>query len=99
MLCLGQALTFTPDFLARHIERRYSPTGPSANALRYATPPPDCSIMTRIELGVYSAIAQLRAHIDWRSIAAEHFEDAAPLTAMGKREHAFFAERQVAGHV
>jgi predicted unusual protein kinase regulating ubiquinone biosynthesis (AarF/ABC1/UbiB family) len=98
MMCLGQALTFTPDFLARHIERRYSPTGPSANALRYATPPPDCSIMTRIELGVYSAIAQLRAHIDWRSIAAEHFEDAAPLTAMGKREHAFFAERQVAGH-
>ncbi|HEY2202837.1 MAG TPA: hypothetical protein VGH56_13200, partial [Solirubrobacteraceae bacterium] len=53
-----------------------------------------CSIMTRIELGVYSAIANLRASVNWGSIAAEHFENAEPLTAMGRCNREFFDEQQ-----
>jgi hypothetical protein len=45
-------------------------------------------------MGEASVIAELRASNYWGSIAAEFFEDAAPFTAMGKLDHAFFAERQ-----
>jgi predicted unusual protein kinase regulating ubiquinone biosynthesis (AarF/ABC1/UbiB family) len=86
----------TPDCVARGIERRYSPTGPSANALRYITMPPEYTFMARIELGVASVIAQLGAGNNWRSFVAEYGEGAAPLTAMGKRERVFLEERQVA---
>ena len=94
MLCRDPDFKVTTDSLARYIARRFTPNGPSANAIRCATPPPDCSIMTRIELGVYSAIANLRADMNWGSIAAEHFEKADPLTEMGRRSQQFFDEHQ-----
>jgi predicted unusual protein kinase regulating ubiquinone biosynthesis (AarF/ABC1/UbiB family) len=94
MLCRDPDFKVTTDSLARYIARRFSPAGPSANAIRWATPPPDCSIMTRIELGVYSAIANLRATVNWGSIAAEHFENGDPVTAMGKCNREFFDEHQ-----
>ena len=53
--------------------------------------------MGRIEIGVASLLAGLHATNDWRSIVAELLEDAAPATALGKRDHAFFAERPVVG--
>jgi hypothetical protein len=51
-----------------------------------------------MEMGLASVIAQLHPCTHWGSISAERLENAAPLTAMGKREHAFFEERQVAGN-
>jgi predicted unusual protein kinase regulating ubiquinone biosynthesis (AarF/ABC1/UbiB family) len=86
----------TPDCVARGIERRYSPTGPSANALRYIGMPTEYTFLARAEIGMTSVIAQLRAGNDWRSFAAEYCEDAAPVTAMGKLDHAFFADRGAA---
>ncbi len=87
----------TPDCVARGFERRYSPTGPSANALRYITMPPEYAFMARIELGVASVIGELRAGNNWRSFVAEYGEGAVPVTAMGKREQAFLEERH-SGH-
>jgi predicted unusual protein kinase regulating ubiquinone biosynthesis (AarF/ABC1/UbiB family) len=87
----------TPEYVARRIERRCSPTGPSANALRYTTMPPEYTIMGRIEIGAASLIAQLRAANHWGLIAAEHLERVAPATEMGKREREFFGEGRVAG--
>jgi predicted unusual protein kinase regulating ubiquinone biosynthesis (AarF/ABC1/UbiB family) len=84
------------EYVAKGIERRFSPTGPSANAFRYSTLPPEYAFMARIELGVTSLIAQLRAGNRWGSFAAEYCEDAEPLTAMGRRERAYFARRQAA---
>ena len=52
--------------------------------------------MSRIEIGVASAIAQLRAGAHWGAIAAEGLENAEPLTEMGRLERAFFGERQAA---
>lgn len=89
----------TPDCVARGIERRYSPTGPSANALRYITMPPEYTFLARAEIGMASGIAQLRAANNWRSLAAEYCEGAAPLTEMGKREHAFLKKRHSTSHV
>jgi hypothetical protein len=50
--------------------------------------------MSRIEMGAASLLAELGATNHWGSIVAEYFEDAAPFTAMGKLDHAFFADRQ-----
>jgi predicted unusual protein kinase regulating ubiquinone biosynthesis (AarF/ABC1/UbiB family) len=83
----------TPDCVGRGIERRFSPTGPSANVLRYCTMPPEYALLARAEIGVASVIAQLRAGNNWGSFAAEYCVDAAPLTTMGKRERAFLEQR------
>ncbi len=91
-----QPFTVTPEYVARWIERKFSPTGPSANAFRYITASPEYTIMSRIEMGAASMMAELGATNYWGSIAAEFFEGAAPFTAMGKLDHAFFAERQAA---
>ena len=91
-----QPFTVTPEYVARWIERKFSPTGPSANAFRHITASPEYTIMSRIEMGVASLLAELRATNHWGSIAAEYFEGAAPFTEMGKLDHAFFEERQAA---
>ncbi|HEX4114298.1 MAG TPA: AarF/ABC1/UbiB kinase family protein [Solirubrobacteraceae bacterium] len=90
MLWAQQRFVVTPEYAAKRIERRCSPNGPSANAFRHITMSPEYAIMSRMEVGVMSVVAQLRAGTHWGSIAAEHFENAPPFTAMGKREHAFF---------
>jgi predicted unusual protein kinase regulating ubiquinone biosynthesis (AarF/ABC1/UbiB family) len=93
-----QPFTITPEHAASWIEHRFSPTGPSANALRYLTMQSDCLPWTRIELALASVIAQLRAAVHWGAIAAEGLENATPLTEMGKLDHAFFAEREMSSH-
>ncbi|HTA97582.1 MAG TPA: AarF/ABC1/UbiB kinase family protein [Solirubrobacteraceae bacterium] len=99
MLWANEHFTVTPEYAARRIARRCSPNGPSANAFRHITMSPEYTFMSRMEMGVLSVIAQLRAGNRWGSITAEHFEGAPPVTDMGKREHAFFEEREVASAV
>jgi predicted unusual protein kinase regulating ubiquinone biosynthesis (AarF/ABC1/UbiB family) len=96
MLWAKQRFVVTPEYVARRLKRRYSPAGPSANAFRHITASPEYTVMSRIDIGVASVVAQLRAGNHWGLIAAEHLENAVPCTEMGKREHAFFADRQAA---
>jgi predicted unusual protein kinase regulating ubiquinone biosynthesis (AarF/ABC1/UbiB family) len=91
-----QPFTVTPEYVAEWIERKFSPTGPSANAFRHITASPEFTIMSRIEMGAASVMAALQAGNHWGSIASEYFEGAPPFTAMGKRDHAFFAEPRAA---
>jgi hypothetical protein len=56
----------------------------------------DCVAWIRIEMALASVMAQLHATNDWTAILAEYQGDA-PITSMGKLDHAFFAERQAAG--
>jgi predicted unusual protein kinase regulating ubiquinone biosynthesis (AarF/ABC1/UbiB family) len=93
-----QPFTVTPDCVAKWMERRYSPTGPSANAFRYITASPEYTFLSRIEMGEASLLGELRATNYWGSMAAEFFEEAAPLTEMGKLEHAFFGDREAASN-
>jgi hypothetical protein len=88
----------TPADVAQGIGHKFSPNGPSGNALRHTTMPPEFTFMVRIEIAAASVIAQLHANNHWGSISAEHLEDAVPITAMGKREHEFFAECKVVSH-
>jgi predicted unusual protein kinase regulating ubiquinone biosynthesis (AarF/ABC1/UbiB family) len=92
-----QPFTVTPEYVAGWIERRFSPTGPSANAFRHITASPEYTMLGRIEMGEAALVAELHATNYWGSMAAEFFEGTAPLTAMGKLDHAFFADRQAAG--
>lgn len=93
-----QPFTVTPEYVAAFIDRRFSPTGPSGNAFRHAVAPPEYTLTSRIEMGEMSVLAGLRATNYWGSIAAERFENAPPLTAMGKLESEFFADRQAASN-
>jgi len=86
----------SPDYVARGIARRYSPTGPSAKALRYCTLPPELTLLARVEVGLTSLIGRLRAGNDWGSFVAEYCTDAEPITEMGKRERAFLEQRGLA---
>jgi predicted unusual protein kinase regulating ubiquinone biosynthesis (AarF/ABC1/UbiB family) len=91
-----QPFTVTPECAARWIWHKYSPTGRSANAFRHFTVSPEYSTMGRIELSTASLIAELNATNYWGSMAAEFFEGEAPLTELGKLDHAFFGDRQMA---
>ena len=88
-----QPFTVTPEYVARSMQSRLSLSGPTGNALRYCTASPEYTVMGRIEVGQAFLVAQLRASNYWGSMAAEYLEDAAPVTAMGKLEHAFLDER------
>jgi predicted unusual protein kinase regulating ubiquinone biosynthesis (AarF/ABC1/UbiB family) len=96
MLWADERFTVTPAYVTRWIARRFSPNGPSANAVRHASVPPELTLIGRMEIGVASLIAQLHASNHWGRMAAERFGRVAPFTAMGKLDHAFFAERQAA---
>jgi predicted unusual protein kinase regulating ubiquinone biosynthesis (AarF/ABC1/UbiB family) len=91
-----QPFTVTPEYVAALIESRYSPTGPMANAFRQMTSPPTYTIMSRIDMGAMSLISELRGTNHWRTIAAEYFEGADPITSMGKLDRAYRTERKEA---
>jgi predicted unusual protein kinase regulating ubiquinone biosynthesis (AarF/ABC1/UbiB family) len=86
------AVTLTPDTAAAWMERCFSPHGPSGNARRHSTLQPTFILLSRIELGTISLLAQMRACIDWGSIGAEYMFNAAPLTEMGRLDHEFFGD-------
>jgi predicted unusual protein kinase regulating ubiquinone biosynthesis (AarF/ABC1/UbiB family) len=98
MLWAKEPFVLTPSYVAKGIERRFSPNGPSGNALRHSTMPPEFTFMIRMEMGLASVLAQLHPCSHWSAISAERLENAEPLTAMGKLEHAFFDERQATNH-
>jgi predicted unusual protein kinase regulating ubiquinone biosynthesis (AarF/ABC1/UbiB family) len=88
-----QPFAVTPEYVASSIEHRFSPTGPSANALRYLTMQPDCVAWTRIEVALWSVLAELHPTNDWAAILAEYRGDA-PITSMGKLDRAYLEERE-----
>ncbi len=91
LLWAPKRFVVTPDYVARRIERRCSPNGPSGNAVRHIKMSPDYTLMGRIEVGVDSVIGGLRAGAHWGAIAAEGLEGATAMTEMGRREQAFLA--------
>ncbi len=88
-----QPFTVTPEHAAQWIARKYSPTGPSANAFRYFTASPEYAAVGRIELSATSLIAELHPTNHWASMGAEFFEGAIPQTELGKLDHEFFEDR------
>ncbi|HJZ36128.1 MAG TPA: AarF/ABC1/UbiB kinase family protein [Solirubrobacterales bacterium] len=84
-----QPFTVTPDYVARLIETRYLPTGPSANAFHHITMPPAYTTLSRLDIGVMSLISRLRVAVPWAVVVAESIEGADPVTPMGKADRAW----------
>jgi predicted unusual protein kinase regulating ubiquinone biosynthesis (AarF/ABC1/UbiB family) len=91
-----QPFALPADYMTAWMQRRYSPSGPSGNAVRHLAAPDEYVILGRMDVGVMSLLAGLRATCDWRAILAESVEGAAPRTPMGRREHEFFGTRPFA---
>lgn len=93
MLLRPQPFRITPEIAARIIDNEASPTGPSGRVVRSLRLPGDYVFMSRIDLGLLSVFAELRATADWLGIQAELDEGAPPATPMGEAEAAFWASR------
>jgi len=97
MLLGHQPYRITSATAARIIADEYSPTGPSGRVVRSLSLPGDYVLLSRIDLGLFSVLGELRATGNWRAIQAELDEDAPPATPMGELDAAFWAShRQVA---
>jgi len=91
-----QPFTLTPEYMPAVVERRHSPTGPSGNAMRHLNSPPDFATMGRMDLGILSLLAELRATGYWRAAADEFFAQAPPLSELGRLEEPWLAEHPTA---
>jgi predicted unusual protein kinase regulating ubiquinone biosynthesis (AarF/ABC1/UbiB family) len=94
MLLGPQPYRLTPEIAARILAEEYSPAGPSGRVVRSLSLPGDYVFLSRIDLGLFSVLAELRAAANWRGIQAELDEDAAPATPMGEANAAFWASRR-----
>jgi len=90
-----QPFTITPEYVARLIETRYSPVGPSANVFHHLSTPSTYAILSRLDVGVMSLIGELRATIPWATLGAEYFEGADPVTPMGRADRKLREEQVV----
>ncbi len=93
MLTAPQPYTMTPELVARVIENYISFRGPSGPVARSLRLPRDYVFLTRLDLGLWSVLAELGATGYWRSIVAELDEGAEPVTEMGQADAAFWTAR------
>lgn len=87
-----QPFRITPEVVAAGIERHNSPSGPSANAVRYINSPEGFALLQRLDLGAMSVIAGLDVALDWRAIALEFYENQPPATDLSRQHWDFIAK-------
>jgi hypothetical protein len=90
MILGPQPYTITPELMGRIIHDEFSPVGPSAKIVRKLGGPRDFVFMTRIDLGLMSVLAELRASGDWWAISQEMDAGALPSTPMGIANAEYF---------
>ncbi|OLP03697.1 hypothetical protein BVU76_03995 [Mycolicibacterium porcinum] len=86
LLTAPQPYQFAPDEVDVAVREKFSMTGPHGHVLRQLRLPPDALTIMRIELGMYSILAGLRARGMWEAIRREWDHHEAPITAMGRSE-------------
>jgi predicted unusual protein kinase regulating ubiquinone biosynthesis (AarF/ABC1/UbiB family) len=90
-LLAEQPFTYTPEFAEAAVKANYDPTGEWAEVSRRMNLPKDFVFLTRINLGVNSVLAGLRATGRWRGIADEWWAGAPAATDLGRLDADFFA--------
>ena len=93
MILAPQPYTVTPQAVAAGIRHEFSPTGPHGKVIRSMNAPPGFVFLTRIDTGMMSVLAELRATGYWRSIQEELDEGAEPITELGRAAQAFWQTR------
>ncbi len=81
---------YTPEYAATIVDGVFSPRGPHAPTVQKLTLPGEYLTLTRIDLGMTSVLAALRARSDWKGIREELDCDGPPCTPYGELEYAFF---------
>ena len=74
---------FTHEDVAEFIKRIYDPRGEYGDIVRSFTAPKDFTLVTRIDLGLWSILAMLGAENYWRDIADELWGVGPPATELG----------------
>ena len=85
--------TFTHEFARKTVQRLLMSDGPVS---KFGNVPPNAVIIQRINVGLYSILADLDATANWRRIAEElwPFTDAGPSTPLGEEEHRWLQSRR-----
>lgn len=89
-----QPFTFSPEFAASVIERNFDALGEWGDVVRstgIGERSKDFTMLTRIQLGLYSVLGALRATADWRAIEDELLRGGPPSTELGRRHAAWLA--------
>jgi predicted unusual protein kinase regulating ubiquinone biosynthesis (AarF/ABC1/UbiB family) len=81
-----RTITVTPEYASESVRRFFDLSGPYAEIIKSANLPPSMVIIQRINLGLFSLMAELGATANWRRIAEEiwPWADGAPSTPMGE---------------
>jgi predicted unusual protein kinase regulating ubiquinone biosynthesis (AarF/ABC1/UbiB family) len=88
-----QPFEFTPEYASEVIRASSDPRSRFGDALRRLNMPPDYLLLNRIQWGLYSVLARLRARNDWGAIRDEYLDDdAPPATALGELDTAWWAD-------
>jgi predicted unusual protein kinase regulating ubiquinone biosynthesis (AarF/ABC1/UbiB family) len=66
-----QVLTITPEYASESVRRYFDLSSPYAEVMKAANLPPGMVIVQRINLGLFSLMAELGATQNWRRIAEE----------------------------
>lgn len=86
-----QPFTITPEYVTALIEHEFSPTGPSGRIVRSLNAPGEYVFISRIDMGLMSVLAELRATADWLAIENELDLGAPASTPIGHADAAFRA--------
>ena len=90
-----KTVTFTHEYSAELVQRLFDLRGKFGDIAKYANVPPAMVIIQRINVGLYSVLAQLRATANWRLVAEEIWPmvEGPPSTELGHKEAAWLASR------
>jgi hypothetical protein len=91
-----KVVTFTHDYSAQLVGRLFDPRGRYRDIAKWANLPPSMVIIQRINMGLFSVLAQLNATANWRLVAEELWPMtlSPPSTELGHKEAAWLASRR-----
>ena len=90
-----QPYTYTPEYAAFVAQRNFDPLGEYGDVVRsfgVGEGSKDYTLLNRIQLGLLSIMASLRATGHWKAVQEEIVFGAAPQTELGRRHAAWLAE-------
>jgi predicted unusual protein kinase regulating ubiquinone biosynthesis (AarF/ABC1/UbiB family) len=91
-----QPYTGDPELASRIVEA-FTPAGRWAPVVRAMRAPREYIFLSRVQIGISTILAELRATGQWRAIDAEVNADAPPATELGRLESEFFSAQEQKG--
>jgi hypothetical protein len=88
---IDRDFTFTSEYNAKSVEMVFKPKGEIAAVHKQMNMPHDFVLVNRIQWGVYSILAQLKATGNWHHIHREYLDHAEPRTELGRADRSYRA--------